>query len=193
VKRIEVGGDQPYEVILGSHVTPELKDLVQGAARAAVIFTKSVQHDASHAVQDLIEAGLVVTPMEVPDAEAAKTVKIATRCWDALAANGFTRSDVIVGVGGGALTDLAGFVAATWLRGVRWIPVATSINGMVDAAVGGKTGYQHRRRQEPRRRLPPARGCAVRAVRVEDAATGTAERGTGRGRQVRLHRRPPDS
>jgi 3-dehydroquinate synthase len=45
-----------------------------------------------------------------------------------------------VGVGGGALTDLAGFVAATWLRGVRWIPVATSINGMVDAAVGGKTG-----------------------------------------------------
>ena len=140
MKRIKVGGDQPYEVILGSHVTPELKDLVQGAARAAVIFTKSVQHDASHAVQDLIEAGLVVTPMEVPDAEAAKTVKIATRCWDALAANGFTRSDVIVGVGGGALTDLAGFVAATWLRGVRWIPVATSINGMVDAAVGGKTG-----------------------------------------------------
>ncbi len=140
MKRIPVGGDQPYEVILGGHVSGELKTLAREAKRAAVIFTRSVRHDASHAVHDLIDAGVEVTPIEVPDAEAAKTVEVAARCWDTLAANGFTRSDVIVAVGGGALTDLAGFVAATWLRGVRWIPVATSINGMVDAAIGGKTG-----------------------------------------------------
>lgn len=140
MKRIPVGGEQPYEVVLGSHVSKELAGLVKDARRAAVIFTRSVQHDASHAVQDLIEAGVMVTPMDVPDAEAAKSAEVAARCWDALAANGFTRSDLIVGVGGGALTDLAGFVAATWLRGVRWIPIATSINGMVDAAIGGKTG-----------------------------------------------------
>jgi 3-dehydroquinate synthase len=140
VTTIPVGGDQPYEVIMGEHVSGELSRFTQGAARAAVIFTRSVQHDASHAVHDLIDAGLLVTPIEVPDAEAGKTVEVAAQCWDALAANGFTRSDVIVGVGGGALTDLAGFVAATWLRGVRWIPVSTSINGMVDAAIGGKTG-----------------------------------------------------
>jgi len=138
--RIAVGGDQPYEVVLGDHVSPQVAGFVEGAARAAVIFTASVSHDASHAVHSLIDAGLQVTPIEVPDAEAAKTVEVASRCWDTLAANGFTRSDVIVGVGGGALTDLAGFVAATWLRGVRWVPVATSINGMVDAAIGGKTG-----------------------------------------------------
>ena len=51
-----------------------------------------------------------------------------------------TRSDVVVGVGGGATTDLAGFVAATWLRGVRVVHVPTTLLGMVDAAVGGKTG-----------------------------------------------------
>lgn len=140
MKRILVGGDQPYEVVMGEHVSGELRALVGEAKRAAVMFTKSVQHDASHAVHDLIDAGLIVTPIEVPDAEAGKTIEVAVKCWDALAANGFTRSDVVIGVGGGALTDLAGFVAATWLRGVRWIPVATSINGMVDAAIGGKTG-----------------------------------------------------
>ncbi|HCT77865.1 MAG TPA: 3-dehydroquinate synthase [Micromonosporaceae bacterium] len=138
--RIQVGGDQPYEVIIGDHVSPHVTDFVAGATKAAVIFTASVNHDASHAVHELIDAGLDVTPIEVPDAEAAKTAEVAARCWDTLAAAGFTRSDVVVGVGGGALTDLAGFVAATWLRGVRWVPIATSINGMVDAAIGGKTG-----------------------------------------------------
>ncbi len=57
-----------------------------------------------------------------------------------LGQTGFTRSDVIVGLGGGATTDLAGFVAATWLRGVRWVSMPTTLLGMVDAAVGGKTG-----------------------------------------------------
>ncbi len=138
--RIQVGGEQPYEVVIGDHVSPQAAGFVPGASRAAVIFTASVNHDASHAVHSLIEAGLQVTPIEVPDAEMAKTAEVAARCWDTLAANGFTRNDVVVAVGGGALTDLAGFVAATWLRGVRWVPIATSVNGMVDAAIGGKTG-----------------------------------------------------
>ena len=76
----------------------------------------------------------------MPDAEAGKSVEVAARCWDELGGAGFTRTDVVVGVGGGAVTDLAGFVAASWLRGVRWVPVSTSLLGMVDAAVGGKTG-----------------------------------------------------
>jgi 3-dehydroquinate synthase len=60
--------------------------------------------------------------------------------WNWLGAAGFTRSDVIVGIGGGAITDLSGFAAATWLRGIDWIAVPTSLAGMVDASVGGKTG-----------------------------------------------------
>lgn len=139
ITRIPVGGPEPYEVIMGDHVTPHLPAMLKGAAKVAVIFTKSVSHDASHAVHALIGAGVDAMPLEVPDAEAGKTLEVASQCWDALGAAGFTRSDAVVGVGGGALTDLAGFVAATWLRGVRWVPVATSINGMVDAAVGGKT------------------------------------------------------
>ena len=61
-------------------------------------------------------------------------------CWSVLGQAGFTRSDAVVGVGGGATTDLAGFVAATWLRGVRVVHVPTTLLAMVDAAVGGKTG-----------------------------------------------------
>jgi len=76
----------------------------------------------------------------VPDAEAGKAIGVAADCWDRLGAAGFTRTDAVVGVGGGAVTDLAGFVAACWLRGVRAVQVPTSLLGMVDAAVGGKTG-----------------------------------------------------
>lgn len=81
-----------------------------------------------------------VLTIEVPDSEAAKTPAVLAQCWDRLAEAGFTRSDAIVGFGGGTTTDLAGFVAATWLRGVRYVALPTTLLGMVDAAVGGKTG-----------------------------------------------------
>jgi 3-dehydroquinate synthase len=78
--------------------------------------------------------------LPVPDGEAAKTAAVAADCWEALGRLGFTRSDAVVALGGGATTDLGGFVAATWLRGVRVVHVPTSLLAMVDAAVGGKTG-----------------------------------------------------
>jgi len=65
---------------------------------------------------------------------------VAAGLWSALGQAGFTRSDAVVAVGGGTVTDLAGFVAATWLRGVRVVHVPTTLLAMVDAAVGGKTG-----------------------------------------------------
>ncbi len=77
---------------------------------------------------------------EIPDAEAAKRVEVAAFCWQIMGQTDFTRSDVVVGLGGGATTDLAGFVAATWLRGIDVIQLPTTVLGMVDAAVGGKTG-----------------------------------------------------
>ena len=76
----------------------------------------------------------------MPDGEAAKTASVASDCWETLGRLGYTRSDAVVTVGGGATTDLGGFVAATWLRGVRVVHVPTSLLAMVDAAVGGKTG-----------------------------------------------------
>lgn len=78
--------------------------------------------------------------LQVPDGEAAKTAEVAANCWSQLGQAGFTRTDVIIGLGGGATTDLAGFIAATWLRGVGVIQVPTTLLAMVDAAVGGKTG-----------------------------------------------------
>ncbi|MEN9715538.1 MAG: hypothetical protein RJA35_1005, partial [Actinomycetota bacterium] len=67
-------------------------------------------------------------------------VEVAAFCWGILGQADFTRSDAIIGFGGGSTTDLAGFVAATWLRGVKLIQIPTTLLGMVDASVGGKTG-----------------------------------------------------
>ncbi len=137
---IPVGGDQPYQVLVGHDLTAQLAELLPGAAQVAVVHAAPVRELAERVAAALRARGLGVLPIEVPDAEAAKTVDVAARCWDALGGANFTRTDAVVGVGGGAVTDLAGFVAACWLRGVRWVPVATSLLGMVDAAVGGKTG-----------------------------------------------------
>ena len=137
---ITVPGDRPYDVLIGRDLLPELPTLMDGAVRAAVVYAAPLKRHADAAVQVLAGAGLRPLPIEVPDAEAGKGIDVAAHCWDALGAAGFTRTDAVVGVGGGAVTDVAGFVAAGWLRGVRWVPVPTSLLGMVDAAVGGKTG-----------------------------------------------------
>ncbi|MFG1609005.1 3-dehydroquinate synthase [Actinoplanes sp. NPDC049265] len=134
--RIAVRGDRPYDVLVGRDLAKHLPELIGGAARAAVLFAAPLRERAEAVARELPSPLLI----EVPDAEAGKTVEVAARCWDELGAAAFTRTDVVVGVGGGAVTDLAGYIAAAWLRGVRWVPVSTSLLGMVDASVGGKTG-----------------------------------------------------
>src|SRR5207244_9901198 len=97
-------------------------------------------------VADRNVLGLIGPPLEafvtvrLPVGEAAKTVAVARQAWMRLADLGLERGDVVVALGGGAATDVAGFVAATYQRGVPWIAVPTSLVGMVDAAIGGKTG-----------------------------------------------------
>jgi 3-dehydroquinate synthase len=137
---VEVGGERPYRVLVGRGLAGFAPPLLPGAAQAAVVFAEPVRAHAERVMAALRDAGIVPLPIEVPDAEAGKTIDVAARCWDALGGAAFTRTDAVVGVGGGAVTDLAGFVAACWLRGVRLVQVPTSLLGMVDAAVGGKTG-----------------------------------------------------
>ena len=137
---IEVGGERPYRVLVGRDLLAELPPLVTGAAQVAVVFAGPLRGYAERIAGALAAAGYAPLPVEVPDAEAGKDITVAARCWDALGGAGFTRTDAVVGVGGGAVTDVAGFVAACWLRGVRVVQVPTSLLGMVDAAVGGKTG-----------------------------------------------------
>ncbi|MCO7219548.1 3-dehydroquinate synthase [Klenkia sp. PcliD-1-E] len=142
--RVTVAGSAPYDVVVGPGARHELALLpgtvLAGAVRAAVVHAPPLAALAGEVVATLQSAGLAAEALVVPDGEAAKTVEVAAGLWAELGRLGHTRSDVVVGVGGGALTDLAGFVAATWLRGVRVVQVPTSLLGMVDAAVGGKTG-----------------------------------------------------
>jgi len=138
--RIPVRGEQPYDVLVGRDLLAALPPLLPGAERVAVLYAPPLKAHADDLAERLGAAGVRPLTLQVPDAEAGKSIEVAAGCWEQLGAAGFTRTDGIVGLGGGAATDLAGFVAACWLRGVRWVPVPTSLLGMVDAAVGGKTG-----------------------------------------------------
>jgi 3-dehydroquinate synthase len=138
--RVEVGGPAPYPVLVGTDLLAALPGLLPGAARVAVVHPGVLAEAAGQLRTVLADAGVEVLLVEVPAGEDAKQLHVAGECWAALGRAGFTRSDAIVGLGGGATTDLAGWVAAAWLRGVRVVHVATTLAGMVDAAVGGKTG-----------------------------------------------------
>ena len=134
-------GIDPYDVRIGERAMSHLPELLgEKAARVALIHTQPVQRHSDHARALLRQGGYEVVDIVVPDAEAGKTVDVANGVWQRLGEEGFTRSDAIVGVGGGAATDLAGFIAATWMRGVRYVNCPTSLLAMVDASTGGKTG-----------------------------------------------------
>jgi 3-dehydroquinate synthase len=140
VTRIGVGGESPYEVLVGAGVLGELPALVSKKAETVAIIHDGRLSLVAQGVQRALAAtGFSVVMADVPQGEAAKTIDVATRLWSWLGQSKITRSDAIVGIGGGAATDLAGFVAATWLRGIPVVQVPTTLLGMVDAAVGGKT------------------------------------------------------
>lgn len=139
-RTIAVKGQREYPVVVGEDLFDQVEaHLPQTAQRVAVIHPRALRATGERMRADL-SRGREAISIEVPDAEDAKSVEVLNYCWTVLADNGFTRSDALVGVGGGTTTDLAGFVAATWLRGVSVVLVPTTLLGMVDAAVGGKTG-----------------------------------------------------
>jgi 3-dehydroquinate synthase len=140
VSRVTVPGPTPYEVVIGPGAQNELGLVLAGTPKAAVVHAPPLGAAAGAAVETLQTAGVAAKAVVVPDGEAAKTAEVAGRAWEEFGRLGLTRSDAVVGIGGGAVTDLAGFLAATWTRGVRVVQVPTSLLGMVDAAVGGKTG-----------------------------------------------------
>lgn len=137
--RIRVATGQPYDVIVGRYLRAELLDAV-GPGAVAIVHQPTMVEPAEALRITFDSLGKQAYRIEVPDAEAGKTLAVAGFCWDVLGRVGLDRTGTIVGFGGGALTDLAGFVAANWLRGVRLVQVPTSLLAMVDAAVGGKTG-----------------------------------------------------
>lgn len=137
---VEVSGASPYSCVIGSGALSRLRENLAGAKQVAIIFPATMPGLAAIVHETLKGAGVRVRVIPVPAGEQAKTPQVLTECWRALAKDSFTRSDLIIGIGGGATTDLAGLVAATWLRGIDFIAIPSTVLGMVDAAIGGKTG-----------------------------------------------------
>src|SRR3712207_3678266 len=146
---IPVGRDGPgeahgrYDVLIGHRVLDGLTGLLgESARRVLLVHPRALRSVADAVRRDVAAAGLRPVLAEVPDAEDAKTVEVLATCWRLLGEAGFTRTDVVVGLGGGAPTDLAGFVAAAWLRGLTagWVPSARRRNG--EAPRGGHDRLQ---------------------------------------------------
>ena len=129
-------GERGYDVVVGQGARHRLAELVAevvpGAARAAVVTQAGIGVE--------VDPGLPVERFTVPDGEEAKSLAVVEELCRGFARAGISRADVIVAVGGGVVTDLAGFAAASFHRGTAYVNVATSLLGQVDAAVGGKTG-----------------------------------------------------
>lgn len=137
--RITVTAERTYDVVVGRHLLGELSGILgPTVAKVLIIHPESLEATAQTVREDLLAQGYEALLAVVPDAEASKTAQVLEFCWQILGQADFTRSDAIVSIGGGATTDLAGLVAATWLRGIAVVHLPTTLLAMVDAAVGGK-------------------------------------------------------
>jgi 3-dehydroquinate synthase len=136
VKKVDVVSEHSYSILVGCSWQQELSRQVNERTRVAIVCSSAMRSRIGFIDAPDVEIHL----MEIPDGEAGKEAKTLESLWDQLAKAGFTRSDLLVAIGGGATTDIAGFAAATWLRGIDWLAIPTTLAGMVDAAVGGKTG-----------------------------------------------------
>ncbi len=133
---ISVSADREYEVVIDIDWQKALEPYLVNRGQVAVIVSEAMRDR----IIGLPETEAQIHIFTVPDSEAGKSFETYQKVLDWLGAAGFTRNDLIVAVGGGAVTDLSGFVASSWLRGIDWVAVPTTLAAMVDAAVGGKTG-----------------------------------------------------
>jgi 3-dehydroquinate synthase len=178
---ITVPGDRPYDVVIGHHLLGELPRLLgDRVQRVLVVHPGALATSAESIREDLVAHGYQAFLAEIPEAEEAKTVQVAAFLWQVLGQADFTRSDAVVSLGGGATTDLAGFVAATWLRGVRIVHIPTTLLAMVDAAVGGKTGINTAEGKNLVGSFHPPAGVlcdleALESLPVHDRTAGLAE------------------
>ena len=182
--RISVTGQLPtdnYDVHVGHDLLVQLPEILGPCVqRVLVVHPRALRSTGELVMNDLKSAGFESFSAEIPDAEEGKHIQVAAFCWQVLGQNDFTRSDAIISVGGGAVSDVAGFVAATWLRGVRVVHIPTTLLGMVDAAVGGKTGINTAEGKNlvGSFQTPAAVLCDVGTLRtlpVHELVTGLAE------------------
>lgn len=139
--KIEAKGQPGYEVLIGRGLLDDLDaSLGEQVRKVLLVYPEGLQASAEVIADTLIQHGKQVWQLPVADGEDAKTDRWLSIAWSSLGQAEFSRSDAVVSLGGGATTDLAGFIAATWLRGIAVVHVPTTLLAMVDAAIGGKTG-----------------------------------------------------
>lgn len=136
--------DRPYPIFVGAGARCQLVNLIRelgGVARIAFIVDRQV---ADLHLQRAVE-GLVITPtvLPFPSGEQSKSLRQVERLYDGLAQARIARRDLIVTLGGGVAGDLGGFAAATWMRGIRFVQMPTTLEAAIDASIGGKTGVNH--------------------------------------------------
>lgn len=130
-----------YDVLVGRGLLAVIPALVPEATRRVLIVHQPPLREVAEQIREsLVGSGREAFAAEVPDGEEAKTAQVAGFLWGVCGQAEIGRQDLVIGLGGGAATDLAGFVAASWLRGIAVLQVPTTVAAMVDAAVGGKTG-----------------------------------------------------
>ena len=137
---IDVAVDPPYPVIIGTGLLGELSEVLGSRHKVAILHQPVLTQTAEAIRNHLSDKGIDAHRIELPDAEAGKDLQVVAFLWEVLGRIGIGRTDAIVSLGGGAATDVAGFAAATWLRGVDIVHIPTTLLAMVDAAIGGKTG-----------------------------------------------------
>ena len=137
---VDVLVDPPYPVIIGTGLLGDLERVLAGRHKIAILHQPTLAQTAEAIRGTLSGNGIDAHRIEIPDAEKGKDLPVVAFIWEVLGRIGIGRKDAIVSLGGGAATDVAGFAAATWLRGIDIVHVPTTLLGMVDAAVGGKTG-----------------------------------------------------
>ena len=140
-------GSRSYRVVVASgelaSVGPRLRDLRLGARTALVSDAAVMRLYGKTVVAGLEAAGFTVTTIDVPEGEAAKTLAVAQHCWDRLLTAGLDRTSTVLALGGGAVGDVAGFAAATYMRGINFVQLPTTVLAQVDASIGGKTAIDH--------------------------------------------------
>lgn len=164
----------------------ELRSRFPGAAKAALVTDSTVDRFwGDEIARDLERTGLRIERIVFPAGEKSKTLETYAELVRGLAALEFTRADFLVALGGGVVTDLAGFAAATFMRGIGWVAVPTTLLAMVDAAVGGKTGAD----------LPEGKNLVGAFWRPETTVTDERfletlperEKRNGRAEMVKMH------
>lgn len=139
-RTVHVGGEAPYDVVIGNDLVSEIVHAVSGASSVLLLHCPDVSHFVGRVAEELTYADIPHVDLELPRGEAAKDLAILGRAWDVAGDAQIGRDGMVLAIGGGATTDVGGFIAASWLRGIPVVQVPTTLLGMVDAAVGGKTG-----------------------------------------------------